>query len=146
MQDFIKWLEMNYTLVIDKLKKNKGTFIDLEAEVVILDKILCPSTALELAEIYEEYLNTIAVLEVYEVNVPKDVRTEVIELSKEGLTKLTELAKLEAKNNGNLLLFINAVIEKTPLSIDVVNVSDNMISLDFKTYEEGVAAQWMKKF
>jgi len=140
MQDFIKWLEMNYNLVISKLKKNEETFTNLEAEVVVEHKILCPSTALELAEIFEEYLNTIAVLEVYEVNVPTDVRTEVIGLAKEGLSKLTELAKLEANNNGNLLLFINAVIEKEPLGIDGINVSENMISLDFKTYEDGVVA------
>lgn len=63
MQDFIKWLEMNYNLVISKLKKNEETFTNLEAEVVVEHKILCPSTALELAEIFEEYLNTIAVLE-----------------------------------------------------------------------------------
>lgn len=116
MEDFIKWLESNSNLIIQKLKNNKETFIDVEADVVILNKILCPSTALELAEIFEEYLNTIAVLDVYEVNLPTNIKTEVKGLCKEGLTKLIELATVEANNEGNLLLFINAVIEKTGCS------------------------------
>ena len=72
MEDLIKWLELNYNLVIDKLKKNIRTSEDLEADVVIDNRILAPTTALELAEIYEEVLNTIVVLEAYEVELPTD--------------------------------------------------------------------------
>ena len=138
MEQLIRWLETNTDLVIDKLKKNKETFIDLEAEVVILNKILCPSTALELAEIYEEYLNTIAVLEIYEVNLPSNVKARLKQLFKEGLIKLTELAEKEAKNDGNFSLFINAVIEKEPVPMELINITSNMVGLTFKNHEEGV--------
>ena len=140
MEDFIKWLESNSNLIIQKLKNNKETFIDVEADVVILNKILCPSTALELAEIFEEYLNTIAVLDVYEVNLPTDIKTEVKGLCKEGLTKLIELATVEANNEGNLLLFINAVIEKQAVPMELVNYTKNMISLNFKNEETVVGS------
>ena len=138
MEQLIRWLETNTDLVIAKLKKNEETFIDLEAEVVILNKILCPSTALELAEIYEEYLNTIAVLELYEVNLPSNVKARLKKLFKEGLIKLTELAEKEAKNDGNFSLFINAVIEKEPVPMELINITSNMVGLTFKNHEEGV--------
>lgn len=138
MEQLIKWLEANPDLVIAKLKKNEETFIDLETDVVILNKILCPSTALELAEIYEEYLNTIAVLELYEVNLPSDVKGRLKKLFKEGLVKLTELAEKEANNDGNFSLFINAVIEKEPVPMELINITNNMVGLTFRSHEEGV--------
>ena len=138
MEQLIKWLEANPDLVIAKLKKNEETFINLETDVVILNKILCPSTALELAEIYEEYLNTIAVLEIYEVNLPSDVKARLKKLFKEGLVKLTELAEKEANNDGNFSLFINAVIEKEPVPMELINITNNMVGLNFRSHEEGV--------
>ena len=140
MEDFIKWIETNPDLLIAKCKSNIRTFEDLEATVVIDNKILCPSTALELAEIFEEYLNLLAVLESMKVELPIDVKEEIKRLSNESLTKLLDVAEAEAKNNGNLALFINIVTEKAtvPNLLGLVNVNDNMISLNFNSYEEEV--------
>lgn len=141
MEYFIKWLEANPDLIIDKANKNISTFEELEAEVVIENKILCPSTALELAEIFEEYLNLLAVLESVEVELPSDVKEELKALSDKSLTKLLGIASAEAKNNGNLALFINIVANKVevPSNLhDLVNFNGNMIHVDFKSYEEGV--------
>lgn len=141
MEDFIEWLENNPDLIIDKANNNISTFEELEAEVVIENKILCPSTALELAEIFEEYLNLLAVLESVEVELPSDVKEELKVLSDKSLTKLLGIASAEAKNNGNLALFINIVANKVevPSNLpDLVNFNGNMIHIDFKNYEEGV--------
>ena len=142
MEDFIKWLESNYNLVIQKLKNNLKTYEELEADVVIEHKILCPSTALELAEIFEEYVNTTAVLFIHEENidVPSDKLEELTSLTMEGLSKLKDLANAEAKLNGNLALFIGVITEDKPFNIGMVNYTDNMISINFRSYEEGVVA------
>ena len=140
MEQFIKWIEENPDLIIDKCKSNIKTFETLEADIVIDSSILCPSTALELAEIFEEYLNLLAILDVHEVRLPSDV-IEDIRLAKESLTKLLEVATVESYNNGNLALFINTVANKVPVPTDIaslVTVNDNMISLNFRSYEEGV--------
>lgn len=141
MEQFIKWIEENPDLIIDKCKSNIKTFGTLEADIVIDNSILCPTTALELAEIFEEYLNLLAILDVHEVKLPSDVIEDIRRLAKESLTKLLEVASVEANNNGNLALFINTVANKVPVPTDIaslVNVNDNMISLNFRTYEEGV--------
>lgn len=141
MEQFIKWVEENPDLIIDKCKSNIKTFETLEADIVIDSSILCPSTALELAEIFEEYLNLLAILDVHEVRLPSDVIEDIRRLAKESLTKLLEVATVESYNNGNLALFINTVANKVPVPTDIaslVNVNDNMISLNFRTYEEGV--------
>ena len=142
MEDFIEWLENNPNLIIDKANNNISTFEELEAEVVIENKILCPSTALQLATIFEEYLNTSCFLILYEgkVKLPSDVKEKLIESVFKGLCKLKDLADVEAKNNGNLNLFINAITEEKPIPnvVDSVNITENMIDVDFKSYEEGV--------
>ena len=144
MEDFIKWLEGNYNLVMAKLKKNIDTSEDLEADVVINRRILAPSTALELAEIYEETLNTIVVLEVCEVELPTDVKSDLIRLSKEFLTKLTDLAEAELKNNGNLALCIDYVINKEPFNLGVFNFNNNMISIDYNSaYNEESVQEYL---
>lgn len=139
MEDFIEWLEDNPDLIIAKTIKNISTFEELEAEVVIDNKILCPSSSLELAEIFEEYLNLLAVLESVEVELPSDIKEELKVLSNKCLTKLLSIASVEA-NNGNLALFINIVVDKesVPNIQDLVNFNGNMININFKNYEEGV--------
>ena len=138
MEQLIEWLEMNYNLVIEKLKKNIRTSEDLEADVVINNRILAPSTALELAEIYEEVLNTVVVLEVYPVELPTDIKETIIRLSKDYLTKLTDLANVELNNNGNLAIFINAVANKVPVKIGMLSFKKNMIRINFNSYEAAV--------
>jgi len=135
MKEFIQWLEMNYTLVIDKLKKNINSHEDLEADVVINRRILAPSTAVELAEIFEEYLNTIAVLENYEVELPTDVKETIIRLAKADLTNLVSLANAEAVNNGNLAICINAVVNNVPVKLGMFNFDENMIQVNFNSAE-----------
>ncbi|MBR3347964.1 MAG: hypothetical protein IKG36_00920, partial [Mycoplasmataceae bacterium] len=138
MEDFIKWLETNPDLIIQKLKNNIKTSEELEAEIVIEDKILCPSTALEYAEVFEETLNLVAIFDLYKVKLPTNVKEDLIGLAKTDIAKTIELAKKEANNDGNLLLFINAVIEKEPVPMEYINFTDNMIGLSFKGFEEGV--------
>lgn len=141
MEEFIKFLESNPNLIIEKCKANIKTFEDLEADVVIDKKILCPTTALELATVFEEYVNTSAVLLAYEeINIPSEVKEILIDLILEGLGKLKELATAEANNNGNLALFIKAVTEEEPIPniVDSVTVNDNMISINFRSHEEEV--------
>lgn len=137
MEKFIQSIELNYNLIIKKLKNNLKTFEELEAIIVIESKILEPSTALELAEIYEETLNTIVVLEVYEIELPSDVKTEIISLGKECLTKITILAELESKNDGNLAIFINNVVNKKPVNFGLLNYDKKkFINLNFHNAED----------
>ena len=140
MEQLIKWLEENPDLVIAKTKNNLATFEELEATIVIENKILCPSSALELAEIFEEELNLLAVLYVHEVELPSDVKETIVRLTEKSLTKLTDLAEVESNNYGNLALFINTITAKEPVPnvLNLVNITDNMISLNFKSHEEGV--------
>lgn len=144
MQDLIKWLESNYKLVMAKLKKNIRTSEDLEADIVINRRILAPTTALELAEVYEETLNTVVVLEAYEVELPTDVKADLIRLAKEYLLKLTELAEAEFKNNGNLAICINYIINKEPFNLGVFNFNNNMISINYNSaYSEETVKEYL---
>ena len=138
MEKLIKWLENDYNSVISKLKENINNSIDLEADVVINNRILAPSTAVELAEIFEEELNIIAVLESFEVNLPSGIKETIIELCKENLTSIIELAEVESNKNGNLAICINSVVKKVPVSNGMFNFNKNMIKISFNPYGEEI--------
>lgn len=138
MKDFINYLEANTDTVKAKLQKNILNTIDLEASVKIEDKILAPSTALELAEVYEETLNTLVVLEVYETSINHKVKSEVINLCKKYLDTITDLAEVELANNGNLALLINYIVTKEPFNLGLLNFTSDSINIDFGTVKEGV--------
>ena len=145
MEQYIKWLEENPDLIIRKCNKNSATYKEVEADVVIDRCILAPSEALEIAEIFEETLNLLAVLELQKVDLPTEVKTELYNSAKESLNSTVSLANAELINNGNLALFINAVVNKVPVTLGMLNFNKNMIrfsnSYSFdstKGVEEGI--------
>ena len=138
MKDFIKWLNLNYTSVMKKLRNNNRTFEELEANIIVNQSILKPTSALELAEVFEETLNLVAILEasdVNEVELPEDIKLELIELGKDSLNKIGSVANAELVNNGNLALFINHIINKEPINLALVNFNKrNAIDIDFNSF------------
>ena len=133
MKDFIKWLNLNYTSVMKKLRNNNRTFEELEANIIVNQSILKPTSALE-----EETLNLVAILEasdVNEVELPEDIKLELIELGKDSLNKIGSVANAELVNNGNLALFINHIINKEPINLALVNFNKrNAIDIDFNSF------------
>ena len=127
MEQYIKWLEENPDLIIRKCNKNSATFKEVEADVVIDRCIIAPSEALEIAEIFEENLNLLAILELQKVDLPTEVKTELYNSAKESLDSVISLANAELNNNGNLALFINAVVNKVPVTLGMLNFNKNMI-------------------
>lgn len=129
MEQYIKWLEENPDLIIRKCNKNSATFKEVEADIVIDRCILAPSEALEITEIFEETLNLLAVLELQKVDLPTEVKNELYNSAKESLNSTISLANAELNNNGNLALFINAVVNNVPINLGMVNINENMIEI-----------------
>jgi len=127
MEQYIKWLVENPDLIIRKCNKNSATFKEVEADVVIDRCIIAPSEALEMAEIFEENLNLLAILELQKVDLPTEVKTELYNSTKESLNSIISLANAELNNNGNLALFINAVVNKVPVTLGMLNFNKNRI-------------------
>lgn len=139
MKDFIRWLNLNYISVMKKLRNNNGTFEELEANIIVNQSILKPTSALELAEVFEETLNLVAILEtdVYEVELPEDIKLELIELGKDSLNKIGSVANAELNNNGNLALFIHHIVNKEPINLALVNFNEeeNVIDINFNSID-----------
>lgn len=125
MKKFINYLEKNPELIIRRLKNNNQMLEDIEATIVVENKIFSPTTALDMAEIYEEILNIVVTLEFFSVELPSDVRTELILLGKENLRRFSSLAVAETKNDGNLAIFIHAIVNHLPFNFGLLNYNEN---------------------
>ena len=67
MEEFIKHLEKNSILITRQVRKNKWILEDVEAELSITGNILAPSTALDIAELFEDYINILVALDYFPV-------------------------------------------------------------------------------
>ena len=84
-------------------------------------------------------------MELQKVDLPTEVKTELYNSAKESLDSVISLANAELNNNGNLALFINAVVNKVPVTLGMLNFNKNMISFSnsysfdsTKGVEEGI--------
>ena len=128
MEEFIKHLEENSILITRQVRKNKWILEDLEAELSITGSILAPSTALEVAELFEDYINIIVALDYFPVKFNVLRQWELKELITDELIVIKNIARIDSSRNGNLTSFLNFVIDKVPIDVKAVNVKRNMIN------------------
>lgn len=140
MEEFIKHLEKNSILITRQVRKNKWILEDVEAELSITGNILAPSTALDIAELFEDYINILVALDYFPVKFNILRQYELKELITDELILIKDIARLDSYSNGNLTSFLNYVIEKVPVNVRNINTSRNMINYKINSIktEEGV--------
>lgn len=140
MEEFIKHLEENSILITKQVRKNKWILEDVEAELSITGSILAPTTALDIAELFEDYVNIIVVLDNFPVNFNLLRQYELKELITDELILIKDIARIDSIYNGNLTSFLNYVIDKVPINVRNVKTKRNMINYKINPIqtEEGV--------
>lgn len=140
MEEFIKHLEENSILITRQVRKNKWILEDVEAELSITGNILAPSTALDLAELFEDYINILVALDYFPVKFNILRQYELKELITDELILIKNIARLDSYSNGNLTSFLNFVIDKVPVNVRNINIKRNMINYKINSIktEEGV--------
>lgn len=140
MEEFIKHLEENSILITKQVRKNKWILEDVEAELSITGSILAPTTALDIAELFEDYVNIIVVLDNFPVNFNILRQYELKELITDELILIKDIARIDSIYNGNLTSFLNYVIDKVPINVRNVKTKRNMINYKINPIqtEEGV--------
>ena len=140
MEEFIKHLEKNSILITRQVRKNKWILEDVEAELSITGNILAPSTALDLAELFEDYINILVALEYFPVKFNMLRQYELKELITDELILIKNIARLDSYSNGNLTSFLNFIIDKVPVIVRNINIKRNMINYKINSIqtEEGV--------
>lgn len=140
MEEFIKHLEKNSILITRQVRKNKWILEDVEAELSITGNILAPSTALDLAELFEDYINILVALEYFPVKFNMLRQYELKELITDELILIKNIARLDSYSNGNLTSFLNFIIDKVPVNVRNINIKRNMINYKINSIqtEEGV--------
>ena len=134
--DFLNWIINNYALVINKMENNMNTWQTLLDELKSKQAILHPRSAYELANVIFEYDETKKSLRKYHkmVTIPKSDLEKMNQLLDTGLKIFNEIIEVDFNNDGNLGIFIESMAKGIPIDFEMVNVSDNMIELDFKLY------------
>lgn len=140
MEEFIKHLEENSILITKQVRKNKWILEDVEAELSVTGSILAPTTALDIAELFEDYVNIIVVLDNFPVNFNLLRQYELKELITDELILIKDIARIDSIYNGNLTSFLNYVIDKVPINVRNVKTKRNMINYKINPIqtEEGV--------
>ena len=138
--EFIDWINNHYEVVINKFVNNKNTWQGILDNLKNNKTILDPSSAFELAQVKLEYDETKRSLRYYQkqnmVTIPKDDLQRLNKLLDSAIVMLSQIIEVDFANGGNLGVFIESMANDIPIDFDMVNVSDNMISIDFKTYYE----------
>lgn len=141
MQDeFLDWINKNYDFVIKKLDSNKNTWQELLDELKNTKAILEPRSAYELAQVKFEYDKTKKCLRYYQkedvLTISKDELHKLNQLLDGGIVMLNNIIEVDFNNGGNLAIFIESMAKEIPIDSDMVNISENMIDIDFKQHSE----------
>lgn len=134
--EFLNWIINNYALVINKMENNMNTWQTLLDELKSKQAILHPKSAYELANVIFEYDETKKSLRKHHkmVTIPKSDLEKMNQLLDTGLKIFNEIIEVDFNNDGNLGIFIESMAKRIPIDFEMVNVSDNMIELDFNLY------------
>lgn len=137
---FIDWINNQHEFIIQKLRSNANTWQSLLDDLKDKQAILCPQSALELAQIKFEYEDTKKSLHQCKdkITIPKDDLHKINQLLNGGIVMLNEITNVDFNNGGNLGVFIESMAKEIPIDIEMVNVNDNMIGLDFHQYQDKI--------
>jgi len=140
MEEFIQHLEENSILITRQVRKNKWVLDDMEAELSVTRSILANGTALDLAELFEDYINILVALDYFPIKFNILRQYELKELITDQLIIIKDIARIDSLNNGNLTSFLNYVIDKVPINVKNINTKRNMINYKINSIktEEGV--------
>lgn len=138
--EFIDWINNQHELVIQKLRNNANTWQQLLDDLKSKQAILCPSSAFELAQVKFEYDETKKSLWKYQkenlLDVPKDALKTLNQLVDGGIVMLNEIIEVDFNNGGNLGVFIESMEKGIEIDIEMVNINDKMIEIDFHDYKD----------
>lgn len=137
---FVDWINNNYHSIINKMDSNKNIWQALLDDLKNKQAILCPQSAYELSQVKFEYDETYASLRKYhdKITIPKMDLHRLEQLVNGGIVMLNEIINVDFENGGNIGVFIESMAKDIPIDIEMVNISDNMIELDFKQYQDKV--------
>ena len=138
--EFLDWINNNYSLVNNKMESNMNTWKTLLDELRNKQAILHPKSAYELANVIFEYDETKKSLKKYHelVTIPKSDLQRMNQLLDDGMKIFNEIIEVDFNNDGNLGIFMESMAKGIPIDFEMVNVSDNMIELNFNLYYHNV--------
>ena len=134
--EFLDWINNNYSLVNNKMESNMNTWKTLLDELRNKQAILNPKSAYEMAQVIFEYDETKKSLKKYhdKITIPKSDLQRMNQLLDDGMKIFNELIEVDFNNDGNLGIFMESMAKEIPINFEMVNITDNMIELDFKMY------------
>ena len=138
--EFLDWINNNYSLVNNKMESNKNTWQTLLDELRNKHAILNPRSAYEMAQVIFEYDETKKSLKKYhdKITIPKSDLQRMNQLLDDGMKIFNEIIEVDFNNDGNLGIFMESMAKGIPIDFEMVNITDNMIELDFKLYYHNV--------
>lgn len=138
--EFLDWINNNYSLVNNKMESNMNTWQTLLDELKSKHAILNPTSAYEMAQVIFEYDETKKSLKKYHemITIPKSDLQRMNELLDDGMKIFNEIISVDFNNDGNLGIFIESMAKDIPIDFEMVNITENMIGIDFKLYYDNV--------
>lgn len=132
--EFLDWINKNYSLVINKMDSNKNTWQTLLDDLKSKHAIVNPRSAYELAQVKFEYDETYKALRKHhdKITIPKSDLHRLEQLVNGGIVMLNEIINVDFANGGNIGVFMESMEKEIPIDFEMVNITDNMIGLDFK--------------
>jgi len=136
MNDTKTYIENNYDSLHLSINKINSKYNMLSEELISLNCIIAPFSCVSLAILNKGIDNIIHLLESESINIAPEEKDELLFISLNAGESFNKLIKIDGGRNGNLSLFVDFISNNKPLSLNKINISDNMYELNLsKEYD-----------
>ena len=127
---------MNKDKLCISINKLNSSYNVISEELISSESIIAPFSCVSLAILNKGIDNIIHLLESESINIAPEDKDELLFISLNAKESFNKLIKIDGGRNGNLSLFVDFISNNKPLSLNKINISDNMYELNLsKEYD-----------
>lgn len=141
MNEIVEMINSNPKLILNKSDENIKTNMHLLDLLKASDTILCPQSAVELAEIYWEHKFAVDELLTHkdEIAIGEDNLKEIVFRYTFICDSLEEICRLDEENGGNMAMCVDAIKDKRSLDFSDFTEKSDMIHLKIRQSDEDIS-------
>lgn len=141
MSEIVEMVNSNPKLILNKSDENIKTNLHLLDSLKASDTILCPQSAVHLAEIYWEHKFAVDELITHkdEISIGEDDFKKIVFRYTFIIDSLEEICGLDEENGGNMAMCVDAIKDNRILDFSDFTEKSDMIHLKIRQPDEDVS-------
>ena len=130
------YIENNYDSLCFSINKLNSMYNMISEELILSNGIIAPFSCVSLCILNKGIDTIIHLLENEDINLAIEDKEGLLFISLNAKESFNKLIRCDGGRNGNLSLFVDFISNNKPLSLNKINISDNMYELNLsKEYD-----------